>query len=47
MILAGDIGGTKSLLGFYEPGGDARLPTEERNLPSRNYAGLADLLRIS
>ena len=45
MILAGDIGGTKSLLGFYEPGSDPRLPAEERNLPSRTYAGLADLLQ--
>lgn len=45
MILAGDIGGTKSLLGFYEPEGDPRRPAEERNLPSRNYAGLPDLLK--
>ena len=48
MILAGDIGGTKALLAFYEPaaaGGDPRAPSEERNLPSRNYAGLPDLLK--
>ncbi|MCI0403953.1 MAG: glucokinase [Acidobacteria bacterium] len=45
MILAGDIGGTKSLLGLYEPGGDPRQPAEERSLPSRNYPGLADVLK--
>ncbi len=45
MILAGDIGGTKSLLGLYEPGGDPRQPAEERSLPSRNYASLADVLK--
>jgi len=47
MILAGDIGGTKSLLAFYEPaaaGGDPRRPLEERSLPSRKYPSLADLL---
>jgi glucokinase len=47
MILAGDIGGTKSLLAFYEPvaAGGPRRPLEERSLPSRNYPSLADLLR--
>ncbi|MGH9787968.1 MAG: glucokinase [Candidatus Acidiferrales bacterium] len=48
MILAGDIGGTKSLLAFYEnaaAGGDPRRPLEERNLPSRKYPSLAELLR--
>ncbi|MBI2956783.1 MAG: glucokinase [Acidobacteria bacterium] len=45
MILAGDIGGTKSLLAFYEPKGDPRQPVEERSLASRGYPSLADLLR--
>jgi glucokinase len=45
MILAGDIGGTKSLLAFYEPGGDPRQPVAERSLPSRQYPALADLLQ--
>lgn len=45
MILAGDIGGTKSLLAFYEPAGDPHTPAEERSLPSPKYPSLADLLR--
>jgi len=48
MILAGDIGGTKSLLAFYEPaaaGGGPRKSIDERSLPSRKYPNLADVLR--
>jgi len=47
MILAGDIGGTKSLLALYPPaaaGGDPRQPASERSLPSRNYSRLNDVL---
>jgi len=40
MILAGDIGGTKSLLALFAPGGDGRAAQHEESLPSRNYAGL-------
>ena len=48
MILAGDIGGTKSLLAFYEPAaasGGPRHALDERSLPSRKYLSLAELLR--
>jgi len=45
MILAGDIGGTKSLLALYPPGGDPRQPAQERSLPSRNYSRLSDVLK--
>ncbi len=48
MILAGDIGGTKSLLAFYEPAaaaGGPRHALDERSLPSRKYSSLAELLR--
>ena len=44
MILAGDIGGTKSLLALYPPGGDPRRPVTERSLPSRNFSRLSDAL---
>ncbi len=44
MILAGDIGGTKSLLALYPPGGDPRRPASERSLPSRDYSRLSDVL---
>ena len=40
MILAGDIGGTKSLLALFAPGGDPRAAQHEESLPSRDYAGL-------
>ena len=45
MILAGDIGGTKSLLALYPPGGDPRQPVHGRSLPSRNYSQLSDCLK--
>lgn len=44
MILAGDIGGTKSLLAFFAPGGDPRAALDERSLPSRDFPGLAAVL---
>jgi glucokinase len=40
MILAGDIGGTKSLLALYEQNGNPRNPTAEQEFPSRDYSGL-------
>ena len=35
MILAGDVGGTKTHLALYEPGSSVRAPVLERRLPSR------------
>lgn len=49
MILAGDIGGTKSLLALYENSGTPRNPVAEQEFPSRDYSGLegvvADFLK--
>ncbi len=45
MILAGDIGGTKSRLAFFSPEGDARTAVDERSLPSRDYPGLTAVLK--
>lgn len=45
MILAGDIGGTKSLLAFFAPGGNPRDARHERSLPSRNYPGLGEVVK--
>ena len=44
MIVAGDIGGTKSLLALYEPGGNPRSPVVQKEFPSRDYPGLAEVL---
>jgi glucokinase len=44
MILAGDIGGTKSRLALFEPGGSARAPVIDRRLPSRDHPSLEALL---
>lgn len=45
MILAGDIGGTKSLLAFFSPDGGPRAAVNEQSLPSRNYPGLEAVLQ--
>ena len=45
MILAGDIGGTKSLLAFFSRDAGPRQPRGERSLPSRSYAALAEVLK--
>lgn len=45
MILAGDIGGTKSLLAFFTRDGGPRAPYKERSLPSRDFAGLGEVLK--
>ena len=46
MILAGDVGGTKSNLALFAIEGGGRLsPIVEHTLPSRDYAGLEDLTR--
>jgi glucokinase len=45
MLLAGDIGGTKTLLGLYEPGRGARQPVVETEFHSANYPGLAGMVQ--
>ena len=45
MILAGDVGGTKTHLALYEPGSSVRAPVLERRLPSREHATLESLVR--
>jgi glucokinase len=45
MLLAGDIGGTKTLLGLYEPGRGARQPVNEGEFPSGDYPGLEVMVR--
>ena len=45
MILAGDIGGTKSRLAFFAPAGEPNHPRNERSLPSRDYSGLAAVVK--
>ena len=44
MILAGDVGGTKTHLALYEPGGAPREPLLDRKSPSRDYASLETLV---
>jgi glucokinase len=45
MLIAGDIGGTKTLLAFYTEEGGARNPTVVREFPSDKFAGLGDVVR--
>jgi glucokinase len=45
MLLAGDIGGTKSRLAIYEDGEDPRRPLAEEVLPSASYPGIEALIR--
>lgn len=40
MLLAGDIGGTKTLLALYDPTGDARHPVVEAEFHSADFASL-------
>jgi len=40
MILAGDIGGTKTNLGLFEVRDGGLHPTQQRSFPSQNYVGL-------
>ena len=44
MILAGDVGGTKTRLALFEPGSHARTPLLERRLESRAYPTLEALV---
>jgi glucokinase len=45
MILAGDIGGTKTRLGFFEASGTRLQPASEASYHSRDYPGLIEILR--
>jgi glucokinase len=45
MLLAGDIGGTKTLLGLYTPASGARQPIAEMEFHSANYPGLEEMVR--
>jgi glucokinase len=40
MLLAGDVGGTKTLLALFEAGGENRHPVREAALPSRGFPTL-------
>ena len=44
MILAGDIGGTKTVLALYARGGDIRHPTKETRFASGDYASLEAII---
>lgn len=45
MILAGDIGGTKTRLALFERGAGAREPLREQRFPSREHASLEEIVR--
>ncbi len=45
MILAGDVGGTKTQLALFEPGARARAPAHSAKLASHGHASLAALVR--
>lgn len=45
LVLAGDIGGTKSNLGLYAGRPDALTPVAERSYLSRDFADLAEVIR--
>jgi glucokinase len=45
MILAGDIGGTKVNLAFFEVAGQKLVPGPEAKFPSRDFASLEDIVR--
>ena len=45
MLLAGDIGATKTLLGLYKPENGPRQPIAQAEFHSANYPGLDELVR--
>ena len=45
MILAGDIGGTKTALALYSPDTGPRRPLAQTTFPSGDYASLEDIVR--
>jgi glucokinase len=44
MLLAGDIGGTKTLLGLFDPKTARPRPVQVREFPTTAYAGLVDMV---
>jgi glucokinase len=44
MILAGDIGGTKTVIGLFEQAGDRLQAVREETFPSKSYAALEAIL---
>jgi glucokinase len=44
MILAGDIGGTKTLIGLFAPGDRRPTPAAVRSFPTTAYDGLPDII---
>lgn len=45
MILAGDIGGTKTRLAFFETKGERPKPVVEETFPSQEHKGLGEIVR--
>lgn len=45
MILAGDVGGTKTHLALFAPGGSAREPVADRKVPSAGFDSLEAIVR--
>jgi glucokinase len=45
MLIAGDIGGTKTLLALYDPQAGARRPIAQVEYHSANYRSLDDIVR--
>jgi glucokinase len=45
MLIAGDIGGTKTLLALYDPASGARKPIAQSEFHSADYASLDDVVR--
>lgn len=45
MLVAGDIGGTKTLLAIFASGGDPRSPLVQREYHSADFASLAEMVR--
>ena len=46
LLLAGDIGGTKTQLALYAPSTDPREPVAEAEYRSADHAGLAEMVRV-
>ena len=46
MLLAGDIGGTKTKLAVFSREGGWRVPIAEETFPSANYTGLGELVHV-
>ena len=44
MILAGDIGGTKTLIGLFEPRDSRPVPVEVRSFPTTDFPGLPQII---